>query len=281
MILSTSILTPKDQEPKAVVFFCHGFGDNAAFMKRHIAFRFVKEGIVVATIEYEGHGSSDGPLCLIPDFDRMVTDVVDYFQEVSTTRFMGKKCFLMGESMGGAVSFVAYKKIPSLFSGVEFVAPMCKVSDALKPAQWVIDLIIAITGPIGSNGYLGYLPIAPVKQNMDDLTHNDANMRNLSKCHPFLFGRKPRLTTARELLHVTGNITTQLAAFEAPFLVQHGLDDQITDPALSQALYDESISTDKTIKLYEGMKHALISDIPADSEIVLKDTIDWILERVD
>jgi alpha-beta hydrolase superfamily lysophospholipase len=55
MALNTSILTPKDQEPKAVLLFCHGFGDNASFMKRYNFFKYVKEGIAVVTIEYEGH----------------------------------------------------------------------------------------------------------------------------------------------------------------------------------------------------------------------------------
>ena len=97
MALCTAVLTPKHREPKAVLFFCHGFGDNVSFLKRYNLFRYVREGIAVATIEYEGHGRSDGPLGLIPDFNRMVDDAVDYFQEVAEQRFPGKKCFLMGE----------------------------------------------------------------------------------------------------------------------------------------------------------------------------------------
>lgn len=274
-------MTPVDQEPKAVIFFCHGFADSASFMKRNVAFRFVKEGIAVATIEYEGHGRSDGIHCLIPDFSRMVGDVLDYFQEVADQkRFAGKKCFLMGESMGGAVSFLAYQKKPSLFSGVIFIAPMCKVSEALKPPQWIIDLLKIITGPVGSNGLIGFLPITPTKEKMDNLTHRDAVMKNLSKSVPFQFGRNPRLTTARELLNATATITDQLDTFDAPFLLQHGLADMITDPLLSQAFYDESCSKDKTIKLYDGMRHALIADVPADTEIVLNDTIQWVLKRL-
>lgn len=97
MALCTSIMKPKVGEPKGVLFFCHGFGDNVSFLKRHNLFRFVNQGIAVATIEYEGHGRSDGPLGLIPDFHRLVGDVVDYFHEVAHHHFPGKKCFLMGE----------------------------------------------------------------------------------------------------------------------------------------------------------------------------------------
>ena len=97
MALCTATIKPKDRDPKCVLFFCHGFGDHVSFLKRHNLFRFVNEGIAVATIEYEGHGRSDGPLGLIPDFNQLVDDVVSFFQEVSEHHFPGKKCFLMGE----------------------------------------------------------------------------------------------------------------------------------------------------------------------------------------
>jgi alpha-beta hydrolase superfamily lysophospholipase len=106
MALCTAILKPKElREPKGVVFFCHGFGDHVSFMKRYNMFTFVREGLAVATIEYEGHGRSDGPLGLIPDFNQLVGDVVDYFQEVSKQHFPGKKCFLMGEVRIGVVTW--------------------------------------------------------------------------------------------------------------------------------------------------------------------------------
>lgn len=280
MALSTSILAPKHEEPKAVVFFCHGYGNDASFTNRHNMFSFVKEGIAVATIEYEGHGLSDGRLNLIYDFDRMVGDVIEYFQDVSKNRFPGKKCFLVGESMGGAVAYMAYEKMPSLFDGVVFIAPMCKISDAVKPPQWIIDLLLSITGPVGSNGYIGSLPIAPTSQNLDELTHRDVIMKDLSQASPFEFSRSPRLTTARELLHVTSHISATLASFDAPFFVQHGKDDLVTDPKLSQALYEEAKSTDKSIKLYDGMWHAITSDVPSDTQIVLNDSIQWVLKRI-
>jgi alpha-beta hydrolase superfamily lysophospholipase len=108
MALCTATLSPKGKEPKGVLFFCHGFSDNMSFLKRHNLCRFVREGIAVATIEYEGHGRSDGPLGLIPDFDRLVGDVVHYFQEISEQRFPGKKCFLMGEVRGVNSQEVTY-----------------------------------------------------------------------------------------------------------------------------------------------------------------------------
>jgi acylglycerol lipase len=184
------------------------------------------------------------------------------------------------QSMGGAVAFLACKKKPSLFEGCVFVAPMCKISDSLKPPKWVIDLLEKITGPVGTNGYFGYLPIAPTSQDLDNLTHRDIIMRDLCCSVPFLYGRNPRLTTARELLAATLHISSDLHTFTKPFLVQHGKDDKVTDPTLSQELYDCAKSKDKTIKLYDGMWHAILADVPHDTENVLNDTIQWLLKRI-
>ena len=75
-------------------------------------------------------------------------------------------------------------------------------------------------------------------------------------------------------------ISESLTDFDAPFLVQHGKADRVTDPQLSQALYDECQSHDKTIRLYDGMWHSLTGgETDENVELVLNDSIQWILER--
>lgn len=79
---------------------------------------------------------------------------------------------------------------------------------------------------------------------------------------------------------MTKRISESLSEFESPFLVQHGLADRVTDPQLSQALYDEAKSVDKSIRLYEGMWHSLTGgESDENIQIVLDDSIAWILER--
>ena len=36
------------------------------------------------------------------------------------------------------------------------------------------------------------------------------------------------------------------------FLIMHAKEDVVTDPAFSQKFYDEAVSPDKSIKLFEG-----------------------------
>ena len=280
MSLMTSILTPDNlQSIHAVVCFCHGYTDSPTLTKRKELFRMVKKGIAVIMIEYEGHGRSDGTLGLITDWDKLIDDTSSFFEQTAKKRFPSLPLFLMGESMGGAVAYCTYNRNPKLFAGVVFVCPMCKIGDDCLPSKWVIDLFRRLAGPKGTASTFGYLPIAP-SQGIDiDLSIRPLKQAMLT-AFPIDYVRKPRLATARELLDVTIHISNDLKNFEAPFLVQHGTMDRITDPKLSKILYEESKSSDKTIKLYEGMFHSLIcGEFDENIDVVFNDCIFWILER--
>lgn len=281
MALYAATMIPKDSEVKAVLAFCHGYSDHISFLKRAEYQRFVRNGIAVVGIDYEGHGRSDGPSGLIYDFQLLVGDVVSYFDQITTSRFPGKKVFLMGESMGGAVAFCAYQENPNLFSGVVFTCPMCKISDEMLPPPIVINLIRSIIGEKGANTLLGYLPISPTKGDLRELSYKLKHLRDLVMSAPTAFGRYPRLTTARELLDATSRISKKLVGFDAPFLVQHGKEDKVTDPKLSQLMFEESSSPDKSIKLYDGMWHTITSGEPEENvNLVFNDAIAWIMERI-
>jgi len=78
----------------------------------------------------------------------------------------------------------------------------------------------------------------------------------------------------------TLRISASLSNFDAACLILHGSADKVTDPKLSQALYDEAKSTDKTIRIYQGMQHSLShGEFEEYKERVFNDIIVWILER--
>jgi caffeoylshikimate esterase len=183
--------------------------------------------------------------------------------------------------MGGAVAFCVYQEKPDLFNGVVFCCPMCKISDSMLPPPIVINTLLKVIGPRGANTLLGYLPIAPTKGELRNLSYKLTARRDMVMSAPTGFARNPRLSTARELLDTTARISKRLVSFDAPFLVQHGKEDKVTDPELSQLMYDESSSKDKTIKLYDGMWHTLTSGEPEENiNLVFNDAISWISKRV-
>ncbi|GMH69605.1 hypothetical protein TL16_g05197 [Triparma laevis f. inornata] len=256
MCLMSYVMKPIKKKPKTVIMFCHGYSDQSCWMKMAEYRRLVRAGYAVMALEYEGHGRSDGLLVSVPDWDKLIGDVSEFMFEMSSTVFPGLPLFVAGESMGGAVSYEVSQRCSEIITGTLLLCPMCAIHENMKPSPLIIKMFYAVVGPPGSCNYLGTLPFAPSKD-VGEYSFKSKDKKDAAEGHCNFFGRKPRLATARELLDTTDRISASLKEFDVPFVVLHGKADLVTDPNLSQRLFDESCSKDKTIKLYDGMWHTL------------------------
>ncbi|KAL3816952.1 hypothetical protein ACHAXA_001780 [Cyclostephanos tholiformis] len=292
MALMTSTMTPETNDDdddddggndgsgiRAVVCLCHGYMDNVSFLKRIQFQRFARRNIAVCMIEYEGHGRSDGINALIPRWENLVEDAHDYFRHVTREKFPNvRRVFLMGESMGGAVAYDIMSRHRDSYDGAIFAAPMVKI--LVTPPPFVVALFERIVGHPGTLNALSHLPWAPSRGDMPHLSFKDKDKMRLALMVPTKYGRKPRFATARELLNATRRISSTIHEFDAPFIVLHGLEDMVTDPRMSEMLYNESRSSDKTIKLYRGMYHNLTTgETDENIDIVFNDAISWVTDR--
>jgi len=271
-------MTPMDQPIQALACYCHGYSDCTSFVTRIQNQRLVERGIAVASIEYEGHGRSDGPLGLINDWKKLIDDVSTYFSHIAD-QFTGRPVFLVGDSMGGAVAYCTYNRMPKIFAGVVFLCPTCKICDDWLPPKSVIRVLRWLVGPAGTTSFLGFLPISPTSGYVLNVAHKISEKRDIASRVPTNYTRSLRLATKREMIDATKSISKSLSSFTAPFLVVHGKDDRVTDPRLSELLYAESPSKDKPIKLYDGMWHCLKSEPDENIDLVYSDIRSWILER--
>ncbi|XP_010259544.1 PREDICTED: caffeoylshikimate esterase-like isoform X2 [Nelumbo nucifera] len=227
--------------PKALVFLCHGYGMECSDFMRGCGTRLAGAGYAVIGMDYEGHGRSMGARCYIKKFDNVVNDCYAFFRSVCDQREYGdKKRFLYGESMGGAVTLLLHKRDPTFWNGALLVAPMCKISEKVKPHPVVVNLLTKMEEIIPK------WKIVPTKDVIDSAFKDPIKREEVTM----------------------------------PFFVLHGEADTVTDPEVSRALYEQAGSTDKTMKLYPGMWHGLTSGEPDDNiDIVFADIIDWLDKR--
>ena len=57
----------------------------------------------------------------------------------------------------------------------------------------------------------------------------------------------------------------------------HGTEDALPSPAGSEALYRRAGSTDKTLKLYDGLYHEILNE--PEKDVVLEDIASWLDAR--
>nr|XP_043610480.1 caffeoylshikimate esterase-like [Erigeron canadensis] len=260
--------------PKALVFLCHGYGMECSNFMRGCGTKLASYGYAVFGIDYEGHGRSMGARCYIKKFDNIISDCCNYFKLISgKDEYRNKKRFLYGESMGGAVALLAHKKEANFWHGAILVAPMCKISEKVKPHPLVISVLTRVENIIPA------WKIVPTKDVIDS-AFKDPVKREKIRGNKLIYQEKPRLKTALELLRTSMRLEDTLNEVTFPFLVLHGEADSVTDPEVSKALYDQASSKDKTIKLYPGMWHGLTAgETDHNIEIVFGDIISWLDKR--
>ncbi|PVH33415.1 hypothetical protein PAHAL_8G001400 [Panicum hallii] len=263
--------------PKALVFLCHGYAVECGVTMRGTGERLARAGYAVYGLDYEGHGRSDGLQGYVPDFQALVQDCDDYFASVvrshADVRHKSRR-FLVGESMGGAVALLLHRARPDFWTGAVLVAPMCKIADDMRPHPVVVNILRAMTSIIPT---WKVVPTADVI----DAAYRMQEKRDEIRGNPYCYKDKPRLKTAFELLKVSLDVEENLLhKVSLPFLIVHGGADKVTDPSVSELLYQSAASQDKTLKLYPGMWHALTSgESPNNIRTVFQDIIAWLDHR--
>lgn len=274
--LFTCSWVPTHCEPKALVFLCHGYAMECSISMRDAGMRLAGAGYAVHGMDYEGHGKSSGLAGYVPDFDALVSDCSDHYTSICERKENQKKMrMLMGESMGGAVVLLLHRKKPEFWDGAVLVAPMCKIADDMRPNPIVIKVLNKLSYVIPT------WKIIPT-QDVIDAAFRLPQVRDEIRSNPYCYKGRPRLKTGQQLLEVSMDLENRLQEVSLPFLVLHGEDDKVTDPAVSKLLYEKATSKDKTLKIYPGMWHALTyGELPENVDTVFSDAISWLNERSD
>eukprot|EP00262_Sarcandra_glabra_P019670 TRINITY_DN7506_c0_g1_i1.p1 TRINITY_DN7506_c0_g1~~TRINITY_DN7506_c0_g1_i1.p1 ORF type:complete len:222 (-),score=28.59 TRINITY_DN7506_c0_g1_i1:200-865(-) len=191
--------------PKALVFLCHGYGMECSGFMRGCGTRLASAGYGVFGIDYEGHGRSRGARCYIKKFENIVNDCDFFFKSVcEQEEHREKGRFLYGESMGGAVALLLHRKDPTLWNGAVLVAPMCKISEKVKPHPVVINILTRVEEIIPK------WKIVPTKDVIDS-AFKDPIKREEIRSNKLIYQDKPRLKTALEMLRTSMNLEDSLS----------------------------------------------------------------------
>lgn len=259
---------------KGALYFCHGYGDTCTFFFEGIAKQIAASGYVVYALDHPGFGLSEGLHGYIPSFDELVDNVVENYKKIKgRPELRGLPHFLLGQSMGGAVALKAHLKEPHGWDGVILVAPMCKIAEEVKPPAPVLKALTFMAK---------VLPKAKLfpQKDLAALAFRDLRKRKLSVYNVICYRGQTRLKTAVELLKVTSEIEKQVEKVSSPLLILHGAADKVTDPLVSQFLYEKASTNDKTLKLYEDGFHCILEGEPDDRIFtVLNDIVSWLDSR--
>uniref|UniRef100_A0A8C6S8N2 Monoglyceride lipase n=2 Tax=Neogobius melanostomus TaxID=47308 RepID=A0A8C6S8N2_9GOBI len=248
--------------PRALVFVIHGAGEHVGPYDE-VAQRLKELQLLVFAHDHVGHGQSEGERMNIKDFQIYVRDVLQHV-DLMKNRHPGIPIFLVGHSMGGAISILTACERPSEFKGVVLIAPMVKPTLHVFMAKVVNHLMPSLT--------LGTIESKWVSRDKKQVEAYDSD--------ELVYHGGMRVSFGIQLMGAVSRIEREVPNMHWPFYLLHGDADKLCDIRGSHMMYEGAPSSDKRLKVYEGGYHALHHDLPEVAENVLKEVSAWISERL-
>lgn len=236
--------------PKATICLVHGIGEHAA---RYDAWarRFCEHGIMVYSVDYRGHGESEGKRGVVnsiaelnDDINAMVRRCKRSWSEIPN--------FIYGHSMGGILTLNYMVKRRSDFEGAIITSPWLSLVNPpsegkIKALKWLDLLWPSLTFSTGiKSEQMSSESAKKEDADNDPLMHSRISVRLFNSV----------ATRADEMVKFKLNI-------RVPIFLAHGMADPITDPMTTKR-WAEKYAPLTQFKGYDGALHELHNEPVAD-----------------
>ncbi len=252
--------------PKAAVVLVHGYAEHSGRYE-HVAERFTLAGYDMYSFDLRGHGRSQGePRVYVQDIDEYTGDLEGFLTSVRE-RTAGLPLFLLGHSMGGAISARFLVDGDRGLAGVILSAPAVRRAGILGRPVEALFLFIAGLVP---RWHFPKLDDAKVSRDPEVVERYDND--------PLIYREGMPLGTAAAIVRSARYVDKNAGKIALRIFVAHGTDDALVNPDASKRLHERVGSQDKTLKLYPSLYHEILNEPERDE--VMQDMIDWLDARV-
>ena len=237
-----------DQNPKAVLLILHGLAEHSGRYKNVVDY-FIPLGYAVYGYDQRGHGKSPGARCYVDRFQDLVVDLNTFVTMVNKFH-PGLKVFLMGHSIGATVAVTYSVQYPDAVAGLILSGAVLKPGESITPLMKIMALVLSVLFP-----RMGVSPL-------DSSTiSRDKAVAIAYDNDPLVYrGKIPARMGAEALNIMEKYLPPRLGEIELPLLIMHGGEDRLSNKEGSIFLYKGAASTDKILKIYEGLYHEIYNE---------------------
>lgn len=252
--------------PKGTVLVVHGVGEHAGRWA-NLEHALVEGGWSYYGYDHRGHGQSTGRRVHIDRFSNYLDDLQRVYDEVRAHAGEGK-VFVYGHSMGAmVVALWAALRRPTVWGVILAAAPFrlaVKVPKVKIAAAKILSKIVPtlVLANEVDPAILSHDPAVGKAYRLDPLVETKATVR-----------------WGDEFLKAQVEIKTRGAEIEVPVLLLHGTGDALADYRGTEDFVTAAISSDKTVKIYDGLFHELHNEPAADRNRVFGDVLAWLEAR--
>jgi alpha-beta hydrolase superfamily lysophospholipase len=249
---------------RARVLFIHGMGEHGG-RYAPIAGRLNSQAIAAYALDQRGHGHSPGPRGDVLQYRRLLDDLKRYWRCLADEG--PEPLFFYGHSMGGQLLINLLTQRAVKARGAIINAPWLALTFRPNPLKVLLAKVLRRVWPgFTLDSGTGVEMVARDREFLNTLPERELMHKRMSA----------RLFHALQ----TGADTALAAApnFTTPFLLMHGDADPITSPAASDTFFKNAAATDKTLRIYPGLRHETHNE--PERETVLGDALEWLEQRL-
>ncbi len=254
-----------DGEVKAVLFIVHGVGEYVG-RYTNVINHFVPLGYAIYGVDHIGHGKSGGEREMIKHFEDYTQNLEIFYKMVSTWQ-PDKPIIIYGHSMGGLISSLYLIDHQADFKAGILSAAAAKVPDNINGFTIAMGKILSKISP----------KFGLIALDTNYLSHDKAVV-DAYNTNPQVFHGKMPVRLSAEMLPAMMHVAEEFHKVTLPLFILHGGGDKIVEPEGGKLLYEKAGSTDKTLKIYEGLYHEVHNE--PEREVMFQDLEEWLENRL-
>ncbi len=252
---------------KQVLVIQHGFGEHSD-RYGNLLNTLNDESISIYALDARGHGRSEGKRGHVDQFQNYIDDLSDLIR-IAKDEQKVEKVVLLGHSLGGVIvlQYSTEGFNQDNLSGIIASSPGLKIKmdfekEVKKFAAQVLSSI---------------MPSTTLDANLDlQFLSHDQSVIEAYKKDPLVHG-KVSFQMGLNLFNLGSALMKKAHLLTVPIFMIHGDADGIVDCEGTKEFYSHLTTPNKEIKIYPGLFHEMMNELPKDKEIVLRDIKNFIL----
>ncbi|HEX5087742.1 MAG TPA: alpha/beta hydrolase [Nocardioides sp.] len=245
--------------PVGLALVAHGVAEHAG-RYHHVADVLAGLGLRVAIPDHRGHGRSGGKRLVARDLSEFTVDLETLrgLEQVE-----GRPTYLVGHSMGGAIALDYALDHQSSLAALVLSAPAVLRGDDISPGLAKLAKVIG-----------RYVPWLPGQKLSSASISRDPAVVKAYDEDPLNYRGAIKAGVGGALLRTMDSFPSRLPSLTLPLLVMSGTDDKLVNPEGARMVDRLAGSTDKTLKMYDGLYHEVFNE--PEKDLVLGDLADWL-----